>query len=124
MLIQHLTDPHPGLHELYELNLGSTAKQRGCSISSASYRATSYQSYGTWIYQVTLTDCLSGFPSDPHPGLPELEELYLEDTALNKEDLQHLSHITKCNKLPKLQIFGSIRKYSYRMFIQLPTQLT
>ena len=51
-----------------------------------------------------LTGCLSGFLPDPHPGLPELEELNLWETALNKDDLQHLSHITQSNKLPKLRI--------------------
>ena len=32
---------------------------------------------------------------DPHSGLPQLEILHLHDTALNKEDLQHLSHILR-----------------------------
>ena len=48
-----------------------------------------------------LTGCLSSFIPDPHPGLPELKVLKLYDTALNKDDLQHLLSIA--NKLPELK---------------------
>ena len=41
----------------------------------------------------SLTGCLSTFLPDPHPELPELNELRLSNTALNKDDLQHLSQI-------------------------------
>ena len=49
----------------------------------------------------TLTGCLSGFLPDPHLVLPELRQLYLEWTSLNKEDLCHLLSIA--HKLLKLQ---------------------
>ena len=49
----------------------------------------------------TLTGCLSSFVPDPHPGLPKLKRIGLIDTALNKDDLQHLLSIA--NKLPKLE---------------------
>ena len=55
------------------------------------------------LYGTNLTGLLSCFLRDPHPGLPQLEKLKLGNTALNKEDLQHLSNITQSNKLPKLQ---------------------
>ena len=54
-LSSFLPDPHPGLPELNTLNLQRTALNSSLkSISSASYRATSYQSYGNWIYQKIL----------------------------------------------------------------------
>ena len=52
----------------------------------------------------TLTGCLSSFIPDSHPGLPQLKELRLMNTGINKDDLQHLSHITHSNKLPKTTV--------------------
>ena len=49
-----------------------------------------------------LTGCLTNFLPDPHPGLPKLWKLDLSQTALNKEDLQHLSHLIQTHKLPLL----------------------
>ena len=48
----------------------------------------------------TVTDCLSSFMSDPHPGLTSLQYLDLEYTAMNKSDIQHLIHLIRNNKLP------------------------
>ena len=50
----------------------------------------------------TLTGCLSRFLSRHHPGLSQLVYLRLDETGLNKEDLQHVSHIAY--NLPKLQL--------------------
>ena len=55
------------------------------------------------LHDNNLTGCLSCFLSNSHPGLPQLQELNLRRTGLNKEDLQHLSNITQSNKLQKLQ---------------------
>ena len=49
----------------------------------------------------TINGCLYSFLPDPHPGLPDLCELDLMYTGLNKDDMQHLLSIT--HKLPKLQ---------------------
>ena len=57
------------------------------------------------LYGTTITGCLSSFLPDPHPDLPELERLHLMDTSLNKEDLQHLTHLIQTQttwiKLPE-----------------------
>ena len=51
----------------------------------------------------TLTGCLTNFLPDPHPGIPELKEIHLSGTALDKEDLQHLTHLIQTHKLPGLE---------------------
>ena len=51
----------------------------------------------------TITGCLSSFLSDPHPGITDLEYLDLKQTAMNKSDLQHLTHLIKSNKFPSLK---------------------
>ena len=56
------------------------------------------------ISRTILIGCISGFLPEPHPGLPELKELHLTDTALNKDDLQHL--LSMAHKLPKLHILN------------------
>ena len=104
-LSSFLSDPHPGLPELEYLVFESTALNKK-DLQHLSHiiqlnKLPKLQSLN--LSHNTLTGCLSSFLTDPHPGLPELRQLHLESTALNKEDLQHLSHITKCNKLPKLQ---------------------
>ena len=43
---------------------------------------------------------LSSFLTDPHPGLPQLQTLFLTSAALNKKDLQHLTHLIQNKKLP------------------------
>ena len=50
----------------------------------------------------TLTGCLSSFLSDPNPGLTSLRFLYLKQTALNKSDIQHLTHLVQTKKLSGL----------------------
>ena len=49
----------------------------------------------------TLTGKLSKL--DPHEGLLFPGRLELNATALNKDDLAHLTHLIERNKLPKLQ---------------------
>ena len=51
------------------------------------------------LSDTTLTGCLSGFLPDPHPGLPKLEELHLENTVLNKYDLTHLTQLMQTHKV-------------------------
>ena len=50
-----------------------------------------------------LTGGVSSFLPDHHKGLPRLNDLKLDCTALKSDDLQHLSDITHRNKLPNLQ---------------------
>ena len=104
-LSSFLSDPHPGLPELEYLVFESTALNKK-DLQHLSHiiqlnKLPKLRSLN--LSHNTLMGCLSSFLTDPHPGLPELRWLHLESTALNEEDLQHLSHITKCNKLPKLQ---------------------
>ena len=47
-----------------------------------------------------LTGCLSEFP--PQAELYSLEKLDFEDTALNNEDMQHLTYLIRNQKLPHL----------------------
>ena len=47
----------------------------------------------------TLTGCLSSFLSEPNAGLTSLYHLELEQTALNKSDIQHLTHLIQTKKL-------------------------
>ena len=101
-----LLDPHPGLPELEFLHLKRTAlnKEDLKHLFSVIQSNKLSNLHELDLSHNTLTGCLSSFLPDPHPGLPELEYLYLDRTALNKEDLQHLTFITKHNKLPKLQV--------------------
>ena len=52
------------------------------------------------LTRTKLTGCLSSFLPDPHPGL---RLLHLWRTALNNEDLQHLTHLIQTHKLPGLE---------------------
>ena len=70
----------------------------------------------------SLTGCLSSFLPDPPRGLPKLKELNLRHAPLNKDDLQHLSNITRKNKFTKATRPESITEHSDRMFIQLFTR--
>ena len=49
-----------------------------------------------------LTGCLSSFLSDPNPGLTSLTWLDLEQTSLNKSDIQYLTHLIQNKKLSRL----------------------
>ena len=51
----------------------------------------------------TVTGCLSNFLSDEHTGLPSLEYLHLEHTAMNNLDLECLTYLIRNNKLPTLK---------------------
>ena len=101
-LSSFLPDPHPGLPELWRLNLRNTALNKGDLqyLLSIAYKLPKLQKLDLSDY--ILTGCLSCFLPDPQPGLPELDELNLERTALNNEDLQHLTHIIQTHKLPGL----------------------
>ena len=98
-----LPDPHPGLPKLEVLNLRSTVLNKDDlqHLLSITYKLPKLHKLD--LLGNTLTRCLTSFVPDPHPGLLELRELDLVNTELNKEDLQHLSHITQYNKLPSLQ---------------------
>ena len=53
-----------------------------------------------------LAGGLFNFLPDPHPGLPSLTRLELNNTSLNKEDIQHLKNLIKMKKVPELRSLG------------------
>ena len=103
-LSSFLPDPHPGLPELWYLNLSNTELNKEdlehLSHITQTNKLPKLESLN--LSQNTLTAILSGFLSDPHPGLPRLYFLSLSRTALNKEDLHHLKHLAPYGKLPQL----------------------
>ena len=108
-LSSFLQDPHPGLPELYKLELNCTAlnKEDLLHLFSIIQLNKLPKLHVLDLSHNTLTGCLSSFLTDPHPGLPELKYLDLESTDLNKDDLQHLLSITyKLPKLHKLDLSG------------------
>ena len=98
-----LQDPHPGLPHLELLYLRDTALNKDDVQHLLSIAHALPKLWKLDLSEYTLTGCLSSFLPDPHPGLPQLEKLNLEHTALKKDDVQHLSNITQSNKLPKLR---------------------
>ena len=58
------------------------------------------------ILFLSFTSVRGLFPNflpDPHLGLPELEKLNLTCAALDKDDLNHVTHLVRIQKLPGLQ---------------------
>ena len=53
-----------------------------------------------------LAGGLLNFLPDQHQGLPSLTRLELNDTSLNKEDVQHLESLIKMKKVPGLRSLG------------------
>ena len=45
---------------------------------------------------------VSILPDNPH-GLPELQKLHLQDTELNKDDVQHLTYLIQTHKMSGLE---------------------
>ena len=98
----------PGIHatlpKLVKLNLSNTALNKedlqDLSHITKSTKFSNLQKLD--LSEIKLTGFLSSLLPDSQPGLPKLEYLYLSDTSLNIEDLQHLSSITQYNKLPNL----------------------
>ena len=99
-----LPDPHPGLPQLQILYLSHTFlnKEDLQHFLRVAYKLPKLLELELSDY--TLTGCLSSFLPDPHPGFPELKELYLDRTSLDREDLKHLTHLMRSRKLPALTI--------------------
>ena len=99
-----LQDPHPGLPQLQKLDLWDTGLNKDdlelLSNITQSNKLPNLQELN--LSYNTLTGCLSCFLPDPHPGLPQLQKLNLYYTELNKDDLQHLTHLIQSQKLPRL----------------------
>ena len=104
-LSRFLTDTQPGSSALEVLSLRSTEMNEVDMLhfSHILQRNKLLKLQVLDLSYNTLAGCLSNFIQDPHHGLPELFQLNLDSTALNKDDLQHLSYITQKNKLPKLR---------------------
>ena len=51
----------------------------------------------------TLIGCFFHFLPDANSGLMSLESLNLEETAISKADIQHLTQLIRANKLPHLE---------------------
>ena len=102
-LSSFLPDPHPGLPQLEKLDLKDTAlnKDGVQHLLSIAYKLPKLLELD--LSDHDLTGCLSSFLPDPHPGLPQLEKLDLKYSVLNKEDLQHLTHLIQTHKLPGLK---------------------
>ena len=99
-----LPDPHPGLPQLQNLCLDQTFlnKEDLQHFLKVSYKLPKLGELD--LSEYTLTGCLSSFLPDPHPGFPDLKELYLDRTALDRKDLKHLTHLMRSIKLPGLAI--------------------
>ena len=97
-------DPHPGLHSLEMLGLSDTALNKDDILHLSHLMKTNKlpRLKHLVLSDNILTGTLSGL--DPHPGLHSLDELHLDCTALNKDDILHLSHLMKTNKLPRLKV--------------------
>ena len=107
-LSNFLTDSHPGLPQLKKLYLGYTALKKD-DLQQLLY-ITEHNKLPKleelYLSGNTLTGYLSSFLPNAHPALPKLKKLDLGYTALNKEDPEHLAHITQNKKLPKLQLLN------------------
>ena len=124
-LSSFLQDPHPGLPELQWLLLQGTSLNREDlqHLFSIIHSNKLPKLYKLGLSRYTLTGVLSSFLPDPHPGLPELWFLNLQNTTLNKKDLQHLFSIIQFNKLPKLwslNLSGNILTGSLSSFLPDP----
>ena len=104
-LSSFLRDPYPGLNKLETLDLSSTAvsKEDLEHLSNITQNKKLPNLKSLDLSHNILTGCLSSFLTDPHPGLPELQNFHLKHTKLTTDDLQYLSHITQSKKLPKLR---------------------
>ena len=119
-LSSFLPDSHPGLPLLEELDMEHTALNEG-DLQHLSNITQNNKLPRLRILDLSdniLAGCLSGFLPDPNPGLPRLQNLYLHRTALNHEDLHHLSKITQRNKLPNLRC----RKFCEKIFVQVTSK--
>ena len=99
-----LPDPHPGLLQLEVLRLQFTAltKDNLMHLSNITQNKKLPKLQVLDLSHNTLTGFLSSFLPDPHPGLPQLEELHLSETSLNRDDLQHLTQLIFHEKLTGL----------------------
>ena len=102
-LSSFLPDPHPGLPQLKQLRLGHTALNKH---DLKHLLSVAQKLPKLWLLDLAgnnLTGYLSSFVPDPHPGLIQLQHLKLNHTALNKDDLNHITHLIQTQKLPGLE---------------------
>ena len=104
-LYSFLPDPHPGLYELQELHLVHSALNTNDlqHLSHITQTNKLPELKDLDLSHNTLTGCLSSFLPDPHPGLPQLKNLDMRSTELNKDDLQHLTLLIQTHRLSGLK---------------------
>ena len=97
--------PYLDLPALREINLGHNTFQPYLMqyLLSQLIAGNQLKLYLIYLTDSTLTGCLSSFLPDHHPGLVSLSTLFLGGTALQEDDLKHLSNIVQNNQLPNLQ---------------------
>ena len=104
-LSSFLPDPHLGLPQLQWIYLKNTSLHTEDLLHLSNI--TKLNKLPTlWKLDLshnTLTGYLSNLLPDSHQGLTELRRLYLQSTALNEEDLQHLTNIMRTCKFPRLE---------------------
>ena len=102
-LSSFLPDLILGLPELEKLNMTCTELNKDDLQHLSSFAHKLPKLRELYLSRNDLKGSLSSFLPAPHPGLPELKELNLWNTKLNKEDLQHLTHLMQTHKLPGLE---------------------
>ena len=97
-------DPHKGLQFLDSLSLQCTEldKVDFKHLSSIIQSNKLPKLRELDLSSNTLKGYLSMLLPDPHPGLPHLVMLSLRNTALNKKDIQHLTHLIQARKMPRI----------------------
>ncbi len=97
---------HPGFPSLENLYLSNTDLNREDieSLGEAVSAGKLPQLKKMTLSDNTLTGCLKDLFGGPdHPGFPSLEELILDATNLNREDVESLSEAVSAGKLPQLK---------------------
>ena len=91
---------------LYKLKLGYCSMPTDVSAELLRSLASCQQLRYLDLSGNNLAGGLLNFLPDPHQGLLYLARLELNDTSLNKEDVQHLKNLIQIKKVPELHSLG------------------
>ena len=100
---------------LYKLKLGYCAMPTDVSAELLRSLASCQQLTYLDLSGNNLAGALLNFLPDPHPGLPSLAKFELNDTSLNKEDVQNLNNLIKMKKVSGLRSMGLIGNSLHEM---------